>query len=293
MKQAGSLTLFLLAILLAWHFDFPLSALLQLDKIFSPFFWAPFILVIVIAYTGVYLFQPTTLNDKIITFAPPLLLSLLLLSPHQLDDVGVASLILTAPFLSTKPEGIGGTWKRIREPRGLASLFLILILAYAVFAKRTTYNEIGFNAFVELMGSMGEVQTPEKIVDQMIPRGVTEEDRRIIVEKLSSLPEWNLLTPDQRERVIQQNLLTLKLTREALREAVLRDLRRMNMLSKERIKEILTSMRGMRGILETLYLLPLASGLFFYSLALEIISIILFIVILPIELLARRSAHSV
>jgi hypothetical protein len=162
---------------------------------------------------------------------PPLILSLLLLSPHQLDDVGVVSLMLASIFTSTKPEGIGGVWRRIGEPRGAATLFLVLLLAYAVISQRERYNEIGFDAFVKIMESMGSVQSPEKIVDQMIPRGVTSEDRNLIVQKLSSLPEWNLLTPEQRERVIQQNLITLKLTREALREALLRDLKKMSSFS--------------------------------------------------------------
>lgn len=292
MKHVGSLTLFLLSVLLAWQIDFPLSVLLDLNKIFIPLFWAQFILVIIIAYVGVYLFETASLNEKIITLLLPLILSILLLSPHQLDDVGVVSLILASVFVTAKPEGISGVWKRLREPRGVATLFLVLILAYAVFTQKEKYNEVGFDAFVELMTSMGEVQSPEKIVNQIIPQDITDKDRRIIIEKLSSLPEWNLLTSEQRERVIQQSLLTLKLTREALRETMLRDLRKMNVFSKEKIKEIFSSMKGMRAVLETFFLLPLASGLFFYSLTLEIISILLFIIILPIELLTRKKSST-
>ncbi len=292
-----SLPILLLSFFLSYSSPLPLELFLRLDTLLSPSIWLHLILVISLTLIGGYIL--TYIRDKRLLYGAWLLLisvSLITLLPSDdIDNLAYTSILITSVLAAGRePKGILDIWSRLRAEKSFSTIVLIVLLLWVVLPNKGFYNNMVIDSTLDVVNSFS--LTPENtknIISSIISTELTEEDRRLIREYVQSLPEWNYLTPEQRDEFISRLERELVNQKKLIKESIERSLNLSNVkLDKETLLSIVSSSPQLRSVFESLYIFLLLVALATFSIASEVASLISFLLIVIPEYLRIRKAHS-
>ncbi len=201
----------------------------------------------------------------------------------NIDDVLFSSVLLASVFsFGREVRGIGDLWREVRGIKSHGSLLFLLFITLLVWGNATTYNEILLRGLVTAVNDLvpsGQTLTP--LVDAMIPNTVTPQEINLLTSYLSQMPEWNLLTPDQRQLLIQQAVQQLQSQKQAIKEAMKQSMATVKVtLDENTVKALLSSDPRLETLSNYLFVFLILGAAAVVSIVLEIASILLFIFLL-------------
>ncbi|MDN5358264.1 MAG: hypothetical protein PWP76_107 [Candidatus Diapherotrites archaeon] len=114
-----------------------------------------------------------------------------------------------------------GVWHTVSSPKSLGFALVLVVLIYHGSTMAGTLQPLLVDRIVELALTGAGSQKNILDVNQIIPEGITPEEREKIIESVkSSVPNWDSLSPEQQQELINQYLEQYEGIKKGIREAL-------------------------------------------------------------------------
>ena len=282
-KAIGAIVLLSFGALLAVQVKTPFDNLVDFQYIANLSLWITILAESIIVLLGSYIL--TRLSDKrvaigiIVLF---LVLSALLFSLHELDDLVFIALILgTIASVGQKIRKIGDLWGSLRKIRGIGSIVFFILATFIIVSNAQHFKDLFLQKTLEMVNTYMPGQgSIEPVIDQLIPPYITQQDLEYINSYLRSRPEWNYLDEQQKRMLLERMKDEVLKQKELIRKILKESLAKANTkLDKQTFLKILETNPQLSSLMSYLYVFVLLFALALFSIITEVGVIISFVLL--------------
>ncbi|NPA77125.1 MAG: DUF3106 domain-containing protein [Candidatus Diapherotrites archaeon] len=193
------------------------------------------------------------------------------------------------PLLSDDPCK-RGVWKTATAPKSLGALLVFIVVYFVASGSAQTLDQQFVNQVVQLsLTSAGSGPTID--VNSIISPNITPEERERLIERVQAdTPDWNQLTAEQRQQLIDNYLKAYEQTKKIIYETLVQSIHvpDKNTMAAALKKQVKT-MPIMQQIMKYIPAIVGFSVTIYYTLVEFLAEIAAFVVGLPLVWLLRRA----
>ncbi|NPA86674.1 MAG: hypothetical protein GXO00_01555 [Candidatus Diapherotrites archaeon] len=288
LKVIAGLFLLSLSLFLAYRTDLALEALVKMDALMNVGLWLSLFILTLLSLLGIYVLSSVKERRLFLAaWALALVAFLIFLRYVQLDDLALLSILLSGIMAHGKEvRRVGHVWEKLRSARGIATIVFLLLVVIIVIPNAAYYNDLFINEALRWSNSLGgDKNSLSTLIDALFPSTVTPEEVKLLEAQLaSSIPEWNLLSPADRNVILSKAVEELIRFKEALKASIKASLSSDRpLLTKEALLALTQNNELLRTLIENLYLFLIFIALAIFSLVTEVATVVAFLILLPVE----------
>ncbi len=292
LKLLGGILLILPAFYVASGVDLPLERLADFEVFTQLDVWAGVFFVAFTAVLGMYLLS--SLKERKLFYAVwglIVVLAIVSLNNPQLDDISLISILLGSVLMfGREVRGALDVWGKVRSERGVSSLVFTLVVLAFVLPNATYYNGKVLDYTLGWINTaMPKPENLSGLIDKMIPSVVTPEDMSYVMEYLTSMPEWNLLSEAERQALVERMREEILKQKEMVKNILKSSLSKAEVkLDRETLLALVSANEQLKMLLDHLFVFLILIALAIYSIVTEVATILAFLILFVPEFVRTR-----